>query len=280
MEKSNMKISLIVSTINRVEPLYKLLDSLLEQTYKNFEVIIIDQNVDEKVENIFYEYKNAKLNIIYTRSATGLSKGRNIGLGIATGDIIAFPDDDCWYFPTTLEKVVDIFNSDNKIFGVTGRCIDEFGVESVAKFPKLETTINKINVFSCAVSVTLFVKKNNIFFNERLGAGSGTIYGSGEESDYVLRIIETGKRMQYSPYLIIGHPNVMSTPTCQRALSYGYGMGYLLRNHHYPPFIVLSWFIKPLVGSLLMLFRLSPQKSLFFLNTAIGRIHGYIISTR
>src|SRR5271166_4064415 len=90
-------ISLVVVTLNRVSELERLFASLDKQSYKDFEVILVDQNPD--------------LDIRHLRSGRGLSRGRNVGLPFAKGDIICFPDDDCWYPEDLLETVKEWFDS-------------------------------------------------------------------------------------------------------------------------------------------------------------------------
>ncbi|WP_323078759.1 glycosyltransferase family A protein, partial [Aeromonas hydrophila] len=133
-----MKFSLIVATINRVEPLDLLFRSLCIQTYKNFEVILVDQNTKGQLDGLVNKYAE-KLDIKRIFSEKGLSKARNRGLDMADGDIVCFPDDDCWYYPNTLEIVKSKFSKNQSVFGFTGRCIDDDGNESVAKFVKYRT---------------------------------------------------------------------------------------------------------------------------------------------
>jgi Glycosyltransferases, probably involved in cell wall biogenesis len=92
-----MKFSLIMATYGRSNEIENFLISLKNQTYKNFELIVIDQNDDDKAYKIIKKFQN-DINIIYLKvSFKGLSKARNYGLNYASGQIIAFPDDDCEY---------------------------------------------------------------------------------------------------------------------------------------------------------------------------------------
>ena len=102
-------ISLVVATRNRVTELERLLDSLEAQAYRDFEVIVIDQNADDRLLAILG--KHSQLTIHHLRSAPGLSRARNVGLEVARGEIISFPDDDCWYPPQLLAEVIDWFQA-------------------------------------------------------------------------------------------------------------------------------------------------------------------------
>ncbi|HFQ4952809.1 TPA: glycosyltransferase family 2 protein [Vibrio vulnificus] len=270
-----MKFSLILATIGRKEEICRLFDSLSKQKYNNLEVILVDQNEPGYLSEVVDKYTSF-IDIKHIYSPRGLSVARNVGLKHASGDIYCFPDDDCWYYPDTLLKVKDQLKNNSSLFGVTGRCVDENGYESVAKFGAKDTIIDRINVFSSAVSITLFVRKNTIKFNELIGAGADSIYGSGEETDYVLSLLECGYVLRYSPELVVGHPNVMTFPSSERAFKYGCGMGYLLRTHNYSFFTVVKWCIKPLLGTILYAFRLDLNRSKFYVYTLVGRILGFI----
>src|SRR5271166_2242893 len=96
-------LSLIIATLGRVTELDRLLASLDRQTYKDFEVIVVDQNLDDRLLPLLREHK--RLSIHRLRSSAGLSRARNAGMRAAKGDIFCFPDDDCWY-PDQLLAIV------------------------------------------------------------------------------------------------------------------------------------------------------------------------------
>src|SRR5574340_342784 len=92
--------SLVLATVGRTAELERFLDALERQTCPDFELLVIDQNPDDRLRPILNRHRG-RFEIKHTRSATGLSRARNVGLRLARGEIVAFPDDDCWY-PTTL----------------------------------------------------------------------------------------------------------------------------------------------------------------------------------
>ena len=101
-------------TINRRNELIIFLQSLESQTYKNFELIVLDQNAGDFITEIIEGFQK-HLDIKYIKSSEwGLSLNRNEGLIIADGDIIAFPDDDCEYPEDILEKVVKFFEENKQ----------------------------------------------------------------------------------------------------------------------------------------------------------------------
>ena len=110
-----MKVSLILATLGRDTEVKDFFNSLLNQTYKNFELIIIDQNQDGKIDasvaaiNGLIEVNHIKVNF------TGNARARDYGIAFAQGKIVAFPDDDCTYDKDVLEKVVAEFTERKKL---------------------------------------------------------------------------------------------------------------------------------------------------------------------
>ena len=118
-----MRFSLIVPTISRTGELERFLASLELQRHKHFELIVVDQNPDDRLVSILSPYAN-RLSILHLRSEKkGASRARNIGLRHASGDVVAFPDDDCLYPPDVLSRVDHTFASRPEIDGLTGRLI-------------------------------------------------------------------------------------------------------------------------------------------------------------
>src|SRR5258707_9390843 len=119
-----MKFSLILSTVGRTQELARFLEHLDRQSYRFFELIIVDQNPDEILEPLIRQYKE-RFPLQHRRSGRGLSRARNAGLQDFSGDIVTFPDDDCWYLPDTLEQIAHVFDENSNYDGFTGRGVDD-----------------------------------------------------------------------------------------------------------------------------------------------------------
>src|SRR5205085_12199555 len=115
-----------------------------------------------------------------------LSAARNVGLRLAIGAFVAFPDDDCWYSPHLLTDVAQWFASNTAYDFVSG----QYGEPAYAHpgFPRMSMPITVTTVWECASSVTLFFRASvfraGFRFDERLGAGAAL--PAGEETDLVL----------------------------------------------------------------------------------------------
>lgn len=107
------KVSVVISTYKRNEELRKAIESVLLQTYKNIEIIVVDDNIEkvysDMVQQIIRPYKQ----IVYVKNKKNLggALSRNQGIKIAKGKYIAFLDDDDIYFPEKIQKQVECIES-------------------------------------------------------------------------------------------------------------------------------------------------------------------------
>ena len=98
-------ISLVVATYGRGKELQPLMTSLAMQTDRRFEVIVVDQNADDRIDSVLEVARGSGLTVHHLHLDTpGLSSARNLGTALARGCIVAYPDDDCWYEPLTLAR--------------------------------------------------------------------------------------------------------------------------------------------------------------------------------
>ncbi|WP_304340818.1 glycosyltransferase family 2 protein [Metaclostridioides mangenotii] len=229
-----MFISLIMPTLNRFDEIDLLMKSLEEQTYKEFELIVVDQNECDKVKSIVENYTD-KIDVKYIKSyKKGLSYNRNVGIENAKGQIIAFPDDDCEYESNILQTVVDFFenNREYKIFSC--KTMDKNKVDSFKKMADGVCDIASTNVLDTITSITFFVSfedKNYTLFDEKLGVGGE--FGSGEEIDYILDLLNRGFRGKYFGDNIVYHPakkHSKSKEKFKRDYNYGRGFGALCKK--------------------------------------------------
>lgn len=101
-----MLISIIIPVFNNQKHLKRCLDSVLVQTYKNIEVILIDDGSTDNSGEICDDYasKDKRIKVFHTINQ-GVSIARNLGLDNATGEYIMFVDSDDWIEKNTLECV-------------------------------------------------------------------------------------------------------------------------------------------------------------------------------
>ena len=203
--------SLIMATYNRELEVECYIKSLLVQNFDitKLELIIIDQNQNDILLNIVDKFKH-ELNIIHIKSKTlGLSINRNIGIKIAKGDIYAFPDDDCTYYPDTLSTVYQKFLNHPETTTLMGQIIDIDGHKIIRNWPDQVIKLSAYNFFKLYSSITIFTRRKNFYFDTRLGVGSQ--FGSYEDADYVFTLLQENKQATYyDPTVKVAHPQLTS----------------------------------------------------------------------
>jgi len=103
-------ISVIIPVYNRPLFLRRAVDSVFAQTYKNFELIIIDDGSTDATINVIQKYSSSKIKTIRQKHQ-GVSSARNKGIQISQGDFIGFLDSDDIWHPNKLEKQISFFKN-------------------------------------------------------------------------------------------------------------------------------------------------------------------------
>lgn len=102
------KVSVIIPTYNRANILARAIDSVLCQTYENFELIIVDDKSQDNTSKIVKEFKDSRIRYYKNEKNLGGSVTRNVGIEKAKCEYIAFLDDDDSWLPTKLEKQISL----------------------------------------------------------------------------------------------------------------------------------------------------------------------------
>ena len=109
-------ISIIIPVYNVEKYLRQCLDSVVNQTCNNFEVICVNDGSTDKSFEILQEYEKKHSNFrIYTQENKGLGTTRNVGVGYATGDYLYFLDSDDYMELTLIEEVTKIITENPNI---------------------------------------------------------------------------------------------------------------------------------------------------------------------
>jgi len=131
MEK-NPKVSVVIPTYNSAQFIVETLESVFAQTYKDYEVIVVDDGSTDNTKEVLKPYMS-KIRYIYKENG-GAASARNVGIKNAQGEYIAFLDSDDLWLPEKLEKQVRYFEKHPQIDMVFADCI-RFG-EEVSNTPR------------------------------------------------------------------------------------------------------------------------------------------------
>jgi glycosyltransferase involved in cell wall biosynthesis len=219
------RFSLIIPTLERTAELSGLLESIVNQRRTDIEIILVDQNQDARITPLV-EALPTDLSVLHLRvEQPNVSAARNMGMDAASGEIIAFPDDDCCYPPDLLNQV-DAWFWENRHYAVLAvGALDHNGEASAVNV--LRTT------FCSSLFISEPARSREVRFDEKLNRG--------EETDFILRLLATGLRGRFDRKFHIQHPRrdmLSGTVSRARAVSYGAGMGRLVRRHS----LLLLWF--------------------------------------
>jgi glycosyltransferase involved in cell wall biosynthesis len=204
-------ISVIINTKNRPHQLQRCIKSIRANAYEPYEIVIIDQSstpVKLNVEPASIQYHHLK--------SRGLGISRNEGIKHATGEVVAFIDDDCVADTCWLSSIARFFDKNPHVYAVFG--------SSLPHEPNAHPLEKCVSVYTQGQLMVINQEKdvnfakllgNNMAFRKRaflkvggfhawLGAGN-TFSGSAEESEMVYRLISRRLPIALNPKMIVYH---------------------------------------------------------------------------
>ena len=202
-------ISVIVATYKHDDMLLRALNSLASQTYRNFEIIVVDDNANEefnsRVNDVITKFRqeneNIKLNYIVNKTNLGSAKTRNVGIDASNGEYITFLDDDDLYLPENLEKQVENMVKTGADYGLTDiilyyddESLCEQRIRNYIKSYKKEDLIRYHLRYHLSGTDTLIFKKDYL---EKIGKFGNIDFG--DEFLLMLKAIENDGKFTYLP---------------------------------------------------------------------------------
>lgn len=278
----NPKLSLIVSTFGRSAVLGRVLESLDRQTFRDFEVIVVDQNVDDRTLPLINRLWNFELSHLRCPGVRGISAGRNVGWRAARGGIVLFPDDDCWYPSGFLTEGLRRFEASGAQL-LSGRAAAEDGRSINGRYARTARAITPINVWICQMEWVTFIDRAWIDriggFDEGIGIGSASPWQAAEGPDLILRALAKGEACFFDPELC-GHHEEIETrapepPTVRKLYDYARGMGFVLRRHGAGLPAIAYWAARPMFNALRYALVGQFARARCYLSVARGRVEGY-----
>ncbi|MEE8373612.1 MAG: glycosyltransferase [Dehalococcoidia bacterium] len=136
--RPSLSVIITCYALDRLSDLLALLDSVTMQTYRPLETILVlesSRELFDQVSSYVGERKIPNTKVLFNSGEEGLSAARNMGVGRARGDIIAFVDDDSVLFPNWAEEMVKPYSSED-IIGVTGPAVPLWEEAGMAWFPE------------------------------------------------------------------------------------------------------------------------------------------------
>ncbi len=221
------KTSVIIPTRNRPDELEHCIDSILRQTVLPDEVLVVD---DGNLPSLEYDvlFAGSGIDFRYVKKTEpGIAASRNMGVGLAKGEIIFFVDDDVVLEPAYIEETLRVFMSDpeKEVGGVDGHYVNKFerkGTEKLARaifglyLDRFEGVVlpngysRKTNSFDFPVVTQFFwgiaafrrevFHTHSLYFDEANYPG----YSQGEDSEFAYRVSAAFK-LVYTPFARFRH---------------------------------------------------------------------------
>lgn len=247
--------SLVLATVGRTVELNRLFDTLAAQSYRDFEVIVVDQNRDDRLLPILHRARYLGLVLRHLRhSPPNLALARNAGIAASDARWIGFPDDDCWYQPQTLARIALRTRRFDHPQGVVTRWVEQDPAHAPAALSwERSSRFRDLPVSS----ITLFFHRDLLDrvggFDGRLGVGQW--FGAGEETDIVLRALRAGARLVYEPGALVHHrvdtPNMKDSLVTRRSASMrARGTGAMYAKHQLPLWVIARGLLSPVLKPL------------------------------
>lgn len=199
------KVSVIIPTYKRSEFLHRAIDSVLNQTYSNIEVVVVDDNDPNSKYRLETEEKMKKYskntNVIYIKNNKNLggALARNEGIFKASGDYITFLDDDDIYLPEKIERQLkfmlengfDMTFTDLKLYNTKGELIDYREYKEIEDFSN--ENLLKYHIMRHITGTPTFMYKKEKLFN----MGGFNDSKVGQEFYLMLKTIENNLFIGY-----------------------------------------------------------------------------------
>ena len=183
------KVSIIIPVYNGEKYINECLNSVLNETYENIEIVIVNDGSTDNTSDILNEYQENRIKIINQRNQ-GVSAARNNGIKNSTGEYITFLDIDDIIIPNYIEDLVHtLLEYELDIVKTSyGNFTNKKDIEKVSYYSDSYREIKKEEINNLFIATPKFnsscmqlidtklIKDNNIYFNEELGFGEDFLF--------------------------------------------------------------------------------------------------------
>ena len=161
MNIENNKISVLLSTYNNEKTIKLSIGSILDQTYKNFELLIIDDGSEDNTLQICKSFSDSRIKLFKNDSNIGLTKSLNKVSQYATGKYLARQDGDDISLNNRLQKQIAVFNKFDNLDIVTSRAYVKNSNRIIPKYRNYISYKILINYLNPFIHGTLMIKNDS-----------------------------------------------------------------------------------------------------------------------
>lgn len=196
--RSEQRVSVVLPTHNGARFLAESLDSCLGQSYRELEVIVVDDGSTDATSDILraYEMRDPRVRVLRRKTRVGLPAALNLGFEAARGDFLTWTSDDNIYHPDALQRLLDVLRREKRLDVVyaDSEVIDAEGTVVSAQFCREADYLPE-----CYCVGACFLYRRRVM--ERVGRYTESAF-LAEDYDFFLRAWLTGCRMRRLPELL------------------------------------------------------------------------------
>lgn len=200
--KNNPLVSIVVPTFNHGHFLEKALQSVVDQSYEKWEIIVIDNHSSDNTNEIFEKFSSRKIRLLKIHNNGSIAASRNMGILNATGGWVAFLDSDDYWYPTRLQAFVSDLTIDDgaDVYSANELQINflngeerniEYGPFSKNFYKDLLIYGNKLSPSSAIVDIN-FMRNHKILFREQIK------YATVEDYDFWMLLAKAGAKFYFN----------------------------------------------------------------------------------
>ncbi|MEI9941310.1 MAG: glycosyltransferase family A protein [Pseudomonadota bacterium] len=226
-----LSVSVVLATRNRGDHVVECVETILANS-GFVDLIVVDQSDGDETEKALGRIEDQRLR--YVRTATrGVTNGRNLGIELSQSDIIAFTDDDCRVAPDWVSSFTRVFETDEDVSVVCGRVRVPDELRSLGFAESFEPVIRewrgRFPPFGqdWGITANLAMRRAVVArvgkFDPMLGAGAPL--RSGEEPDFLFRVLREGLKVVNASEVVVAHLGVRAHGVESQKLIRGYGSG-------------------------------------------------------
>jgi len=213
-DAKDILVSVVIPTYSRNDTLERAINCALAQTHQKIEVIVVDDNpADSEYRKmaaaIIEKYaQDARVRYIQNPQNLGGSGARNVGIEASEGEYIAFLDDDDEYYPTKIEKQLQVFlNSTSDKLAMVYCDVEHAGkngnVDCVIKAKHRGNCLYEAIVDDCIANTSEWLVKKSLLNN----VGNFTIVPCKQDSTVIIKLLRAGYEVDFVPEVLCRYNN-------------------------------------------------------------------------
>lgn len=193
--QNNPKVSVVIPTHNRPELLKRAIQSVLDQSFQDFEIIVVDDGAEERGEEVVSGFRDKRINYVANQVSEGAPATRNKGMVNSKGEYIAFLDDDDEWLKDKLKKQVEALEREDKSvvmvfcgikkYDEHGNFIEEILSKDNGVVWPFEEILRRSYIWTSTIMIRKEVMQKGVMFDVNLK--------KNQEWDLELQLLKIGK---------------------------------------------------------------------------------------